>query len=169
VSAGDVGGARGNTLCAGGYDGWAPFAEDVGDARDDTLCAAVYVEAVEGGLLLLEVIEVMRRVLPVRWRPWTVSSVAGGAEVDALCAALDTERRGGWALFAGGAGGDALCATLYAEGCAGWAQFRGFEISIMAVFSLQSATPSPESTACSTVFQVVIMGTVIDIFRSFPV
>ena len=98
-----------------------------------------------------------------------MSSVAGGTEVDALCAALHTESRGWWALFAGGAGGDALCATLYAEGCGGWAQFRGFEISIMAVFLLQSATPNPEPTACSTVFQVVIMGTVIDISRWFPI
>ena len=40
----------------------------------------------------------------------------------------------------GGAGGDALCATLYAEGCGGWVQFRRFEISIVAIFSLQFAT-----------------------------
>ena len=40
----------------------------------------------------------------------------------------------------GGAGGDALYATLYAGGCGGWAQFRAFEISIVEVFSLQSAT-----------------------------
>ncbi len=35
--------------------------------------------------------------------------------------------------------GDALCATLYAGGCCG-AQFRCFEISIVTIFSLLSAT-----------------------------
>ena len=43
-------------------------------------------------------------------------------------------------LFAGGAGVDALCATPYAGGSGEWTQFRGFEISIVTVFSLQSTT-----------------------------
>jgi len=30
---------------------------------------------------------------------------------------------------------------MYARGCREWVQFQGFEISIMAVFSLQSTTP----------------------------
>ena len=68
---------------------------------------------------------------------------AGG---DALCATLYAGGCGGWAQFARGvrgaegAGGDAQCTTLYAEGCGGWAQFRGFEISIVAIFSLQFAS-----------------------------
>ncbi len=39
---------------------------------------------------------------------------------------------------AGSAGGDAQCATT-------WARFRGFEISTVAVFSLQSSTKCPDS------------------------
>src|SRR6266480_2450927 len=50
----------------------------------------------------------------VYWRPWRVSSVAGG---DALCATLYT---GGVASFAGR---DTLCAILYARGRGGWALF----------------------------------------------
>ena len=42
----------------------------------------------------------------------------------------------------GGAGDDAPCAALFAGGSGGWAQFRGFEISIVSVFSSQSATVS---------------------------
>ena len=33
-----------------------------------------------------------------------------------------------------------MCAALYAGGCGRWVQCRGFEISIVAVFSLQSAS-----------------------------
>ena len=73
------------------------------------------LEAAEGGLCSLEVLEV-----PEVMRCATL--YAGGVGGDALCVALYS---GGWALFAGG---DALRATLFAGGdapCALYTVCRG--------------------------------------------
>ncbi len=90
-----------------------------------------------GWALLLEapkVPEVMRCVLLYAGRVG-VAGDAGG----------DTPRGcGGWALLAGGAGVDALCATGIIRGCGEKVQFRGFEISIVAIFSSQSSTHTCE-------------------------
>jgi len=68
------------------------------------------LEAVEGRLCLLEVLEAMRRVLLCMLEDVEgglcfreVSEVSGGAGGDAPCATL----------FAGGVGGDALCCYEY--------------------------------------------------------
>ena len=92
---GGVGGTGGDTLCATPYAGGcgrcAVFAGGVGGAGGDVLCALCMLEAVECRLRLLEVLEVpevtrcvlfcmlevMRRVLSVRRRPWKVGAVCG--------------------------------------------------------------------------------------------
>src|SRR5436190_780961 len=59
----DEGYARYPVLYAGGCGGWALFAGDDAGAGGDAMCAICMLEAVEGGLCLEEVPEVMRCVL----------------------------------------------------------------------------------------------------------
>src|SRR6266480_3273195 len=80
--AGGRGGVGRDALCAnlyaGGCGGWALFAGDVGGAGiagGDALCAIYMLEAVESWLCLLEV---MRCVLTVCSRLWSVDCVCWG-------------------------------------------------------------------------------------------
>jgi len=96
--------------CAALYTGDAEGAEAM---RCVLLCM---LEAVDGGLCLLEVPEAMRRVLLCM--PEVMRRV--------LLCVLEAIR--------------CMLLCRCAGGCGGCAQLRGFEISIVEIFSLQSAT-----------------------------
>ena len=82
------------------------------------------LQAVEGVVYLLKALEMMRRVLSVRWRLWSFRNLLEALEVPlvrcVLLCMLEVVEFSKFAGGVGGAGGDAPCArsgTLYAGGC----------------------------------------------------